>query len=189
MYESLREGLATQVAGTGLGGEDAEDTGGSATAGRGAGVRDDAFWDRRSRWLADRPEAATDANSPDGPSAEALRDDPDVRTAFHALRLGSGRLRVGLRDTVDRPLVIGNRIRIAPALVTPRFPRGARYFRDVDLLRVVHLATGSVNPGALYESYSEWAAREDLPPVDLANFIGVVALLIADGVLVPGRGA
>jgi len=64
-----------------------------------------------------------------------------------------------------------------------------RYFRDVDLLRVVHLATGSANPGALYESYSEWAAREDLPPVDLANFIGVVALLVADGVLVPGRGS
>ena len=50
----------------------------------------------------------------------------------------------------------------------------------------VHLATGSPNPGALYEAYSEWAAREDLPPIDLANFIGVVALLIADGVLVPG---
>ena len=112
-----------------------------------------------------------------------------MRAAFHALRLGSGRLRLGTRDTADRPLVIGNRIRLAPALVTPRFPGGVRYFRDVDLLRVVHLATGSPNPGALYETYSEWAAREDLPPVDLANFIGVVALLIADGVLVPGRGA
>ena len=96
---------------------------------------------------------------------------------------------MGTRDTVDRPLVIGNRLRMAPALVTPRFPGGVRYFRDVDLLRVVHLATGSPNPGALYEAYAEWAAREDLPPVDLANFIGVVALLIADGVLVPGRGA
>ena len=169
MYEALREGLATQVAGT--------------------GATDDAFWDRRARWLADRPEAATDANSPDGPSAEALRDDPDVRAAFHALRLGSGRLRVEHRETVDRPLVIGNRIRMAPALVTPRFPAGVRYFRDVDLLRVVHLAAGAANPGALYETYAEWAAREDLPPVDLANFIGVVALLVADGVLVPGRGA
>ena len=59
---------------------------------------------------------------------------------------------------------------------------------DIDLLRVVNLATGSENPGVLYESYSEWAAREDLPPVDLASFIGVVALLIADGVLVPGPG-
>ncbi len=165
MYEALREGLATQVAGTGP---------------------TDAFWERRARWLADRAETATDANSPDGPSAEALRDDPDVRAAFHALRLGSGRLRVGRRDTVERPLVIGNRIRLAPALVTPRFPRGVRYFRDVDMLRVVHLATGSANPGVLYETYSEWAAREDLPPVDLANFLGVVALLVADGVLAPG---
>ena len=189
MYGSLREGLATQMAGAGLGGEGAVDTGGSATAGPGTAAAEDAFWDRRARWLADRPEAATDANSPDGPSAEALRDDPDIRAAFHALRLGSGRLRVGRRDTVDRPLVIGNRIRLAPALVTPRFAAGVRYFRDVDLLRVVHLATGSVNPGALYEAYSEWAAREDLPPVDLANFIGVVALMIADGVLVPGRGS
>ena len=32
------------------------------------------------------------------------------------------------------------------------------------------------------------AAREDLPPVDLANFIGVLALMVADGVLVPGGG-
>lgn len=187
MYEALREGLATQVAGTGLGGEDAAASEGSATAGPGTQAEtEDAFWERRARWLADRSGAEAAANLPDGPSAEALRDDPEVRAAFHALRLGSGRLRVGRRDTVDRPLVIGNRLRLAPALVTPRFPAGVRYFRDIDLLRVVHLATGSPNPGALYEAYSEWAAREDLPPVDLANFIGVVLLLIADGVLVPG---
>ena len=171
MYRSLRDGLAAEVAGA-----------------KGAGPPD-GFWERRARWLTDRSEAVSQANAADGPDAEALRDDPEVRAAFHALRLGSGRLRVGTRDTADRPLVIGNRIRLAPALVTPRFPGGVRYFRDVDLLRVVHLATGAPNPGALYETYSEWAAREDLPPVDLANFIGVVALLIADGVLAPGSGA
>ena len=176
MYRSLRDELATQVAGTG----------GKGAGAPAADVEAADFWDRRAQWLSDRPEAAAEANSPDGPDAEALRDDPEVRAAFHALRLGSGRLRVGRRDTIDRPLVIGNRIRLAPALVTPRFPGGVRFFRDVDLLRVVHLATGSPNPGALYEAYSEWAAREDLPPIDLANFIGVVALLIADGVLVPG---
>lgn len=170
MYRSLREGLAVEV----------DEVGERAP---------DAFWERRARWLADQPQSAADANAPDGPDAETLRDDPEVRAAFHALRLGSGRLRVGRRETADRPLVIGNRIRMAPALVTPRFPGGVRFFRDVDLLRVVHLATGSPNPGALYEAYSEGAAREDLPPVDLANFIGVVALLIADGVLVPGPGS
>ena len=169
MYRALRGGLAPHVVGTG---------------GKG-----DAFWERRAEWLADQPGSAVDPNAPDGPNAETLRDDPDVRAAFHALRLGSGRLRTGRRDTVDRPLIIDNRIRMAPALVTPRFPDGVRYFRDIDLLRVTHLAPGCHNPGALYESYSEWAAREDLPPVDLANFIGVVALLVADGVLVPGGGA
>ena len=166
MYEALRGGLARQVADTGADG--------------------DAFWKRRAEWLADQPHSAAEANAPDGPDAESLRDDPEVRAAFHSLRLGSGRLRVGRRNTVDKPLVIGNRIRMAPALVTPRFPGGVRYFRDTDLLRVTHLAPINENPGALYESYSEWAAREDLPPVDLANFIGVVALLVADGVLVPG---
>ena len=166
MYESLRGGLSRHVADTGADG--------------------DAFWQKRSEWLADQPHAAAEANSADGPDAESLRDDPEMRAAFHSLRLGSGRLRAGRRDTVDKPLVIGNRIRMAPSLVTPRFPGGVRYFRDVDLLRVTHLAPISENPGALYESYSEWAAREDLPPVDLANFIGVVALLISDGVLVPG---
>ena len=164
MYRSLREGLATQVVGAG------------AT---------DGFWEKRTRWLADLSDAAGNANAPDGPDAEALRDDPDVRAAFHSLRLGSGRLRLASRNTVERPFVIGNRIRMAPALVTARFPRGVRYFRDVDLLRVAHLAPGCRNPGVLYESYHEWAAREDAPPVDLANFIGVVALLVADGVLVP----
>lgn len=167
MYRALRGGLATQVAGAG-------------------GERGDRFWERRAEWLADHAGPAVDPNAPEGPDAAALRDDREVRAAFHALRLGSGRLRTGRRDTVDRPLIIGNRIRLAPALVTPRFPGGVRYFRDVDLLRVVHLAPAVRNPGALYESYSEWAAREDLPPVDLANFIGVLALLVADGVLVPG---
>lgn len=174
MYRSLREGLANQVEGTGRGGAEA--------AGR------DGFWEKRARWLADRSEDAGDGNTPDGPDAETLRDDPEVRAAFHALRLGSGRLRIGSRKTLERPLVIGNRIRMAPALATPRFPDGVRYFRDVDLLRVVHLAPGCRNPGVLYESYQEWAAREDLSPVDLADFIGVVALMVADGVLVPGAG-
>ncbi len=186
MYAALRDGLAVEVAGAEAGPTGAAAVGAGTTRAEVRGAPEEAFWERRSRWLADRPEPATEANSPDGPDAEALRDDPEVRAAFHALRLGSGRLRVGHRDTLDRPLVIGNRIRIAPALVTPRFPGGVRFFRDIDLLRVVHLATGSRNPGALYEAYSDWAAREDLPPVDLANFIGVVALLIADGVLVPG---
>ena len=202
MYRSLRDGLAVQVAGTGVGGGDAETRGAERDPrptgdGAGDGAAEvaasvaDRFWEKRANWLADRPgEAgdASDANTPDGPDAEALRDDPEVRAAFHALRLGSGRLRIGPRNTTQRPVVIGNRIRMAPALVTPRFPGGVRYFRDVDLLRVVHLAPGCGNPGVLYESYQEWAAREDLPPVDLANFIGVVALMVADGVLVPGGG-
>lgn len=167
MYRALRSGLAPHVAGT-------KD-----------GSRGGRFWERRAEWLADHPGTTTD---PDGPEAASLRNDPDVRAAFHALRLGSGRLSIGGRDTVERPLIIGNRIRMAPALVTPRFPEGIRFFRDVDLLRVVRLAPASRNPGALYESYCEWAAREDLPPVGLAEFIGIVALMIADGVLVAGSG-
>ncbi len=166
IYRSLRGELATQV-------------GDSAHAWAD-------FWEHRRRWLADAPHAAAEANAPEGPDAATLRDDPEVRSAFHALRLGSGRLRPAERRTVEIAAVIGNRIRPVPALATPRFPHGVRFFRDVDLLRVVHLAAGAPNPGALYESYTEWAAREDLPPVDLANFIGVVALLIADGVLEPG---
>ncbi len=188
MYRSMCGELATQV--TEAGGTGAGETGlgGMAADGSASGVEADRFWGKRTRWLGDQPRAADDANAPDGPDVEALRDDPEVRAAFHALRLGSGRLRVGRLATTERALVIGNRIRLAPAIVTSRFPGGVRYLRDVDLLRVVHLATGSQNPGALYESYSEWAAREDLPPVDLASLIGVVALLIADGVLVPGLG-
>ena len=139
MYRSLRDGLAVQVAGTGVEGA-AAGAQGAETDPRPAGAEaanvaasaGDRFWEKRARWLADQSGDAGDANTPDRPDAQALRDDPEVRAAFHALRLGSGRLRIGSRNTTLRALVIGNRIRMAPALVTPRFPGGVRSFRDVE---------------------------------------------------------
>ena len=60
-----------------------------------------AFADGRALLVGDAA-SFVDPNAPDGPDAAALRGDPEVRAAFHALRLGSGRLRAGRRDTVDR---------------------------------------------------------------------------------------
>lgn len=81
-------------------------------------------------------------------------------------------------------MVAGNRIVMAPAVVTRRFPEGIRHLRDVDVLRVARMAPGGGDPGLLFERYSTWAAREDAPPVELADFLGVLAVLVADGVLV-----
>ena len=168
MYAAMRDGLAAQVRAPR---ESADRTAPS-------------FWERRATWLADRagPAAGLAAESVAG---TRLRDDPAVVSAFRALRAGSGLLRAGNSRTVERPMVVGNRVVMAPALVTPRFPEGIRYLRDVDLLRVAHMAPSGGDPGLLFEKYSAWTAREDAPPVDLADFLGALAVLVADGVLVP----
>lgn len=160
MYEAMRDGMADHVRGPGE------------------------FWERRAAWLADRsgPSAGL---APTSPAAAQLRDDPGVVAAFRELRAGSGLLRAGSRRTVERPMVAGNRIVMAPALVTPRFPDGVRYLRNVDLLRVAQMAPAGGDPGVLFEKYVVWAAQEEAPPVELADFLGVLAVLVADAVLVP----
>lgn len=145
------------------------------------------FWERRAAWLADHdgPSGGLGTGTAAGASpAVRLRDDPGVAAAFRDLRSGSGLLRAGSLRTAERPMVAGNRIVMAPAVVTRRFPEGVRHLRDVDVLRVARMAPGGGDPGLLFERYSTWAAREDAPPVELADFLGVLAVLVADGVLV-----
>lgn len=173
MYAAMRDGLAEQVPAP-------------ANAAADSAPRPP-FWERRAAWLADRdgPSAGLGTGTSAGASPAArLRDDPGVVAAFRELRSGSGLLRAGSLRTVERPMVAGNRIVMAPAVVTRRFPKGVRHLRDVDVLRVARMAPGGGDPGLLFERYSTWAAKEDAPPVDLADFLGVLAVLVADGVLV-----
>ena len=183
MYEAMRDGLADQVR---VPGERVPTLAGplAAPADSVPSPADSApsFWERRAAWLADRsgPSAGL---APASPAAAQLRDDPGVVAAFCELRAGPGLLRAGSRRTVERPMVVRNRIVMAPALVTPRFPDGIRYLRSVDLLRVAQMAPAAGDPGVLFEKYAAWAAQEDAPPVELADFLGVLAVLVADGVL------
>lgn len=172
MYLAMRDGLAEQV------------------PAKADAASNSPFWERRAAWLADRdvPLVGAGAGSgavAGGSPAARLRNDPGVAAAFRDLRSGSGLLRAGSLRTVERPMVVGNRLVMAPAVVTRRFPEGVRHLRDVDVLRVARMAPSGGDPGLLFEQYSAWAAREDAPPVELADFLGVLAVLVADGVLVP----
>lgn len=173
MYTAMRNGLAEQAP--------------APTKAAADSAPRSPFWERRAAWLADHdgPSAGLGTGTAAGASPAArLRDDPGVAAAFRDLRSGSGLLRAGSLQTVERPMVAGNRIVMAPAVVTRRFPEGVRHLRDVDVLRVARMAPGGGDPGLLFERYSTWAAREDAPPVELADFLGVLAVLVADGVLV-----
>ena len=182
MYMALRDGLADQVRGQGdqvqghrdpLAGPLAAQVGPPSS-----------FWERRAAWLADRGGPATGL-VPGSAAGTRLRDDPGVVAAFRELRAGPGLLRAGTRRTVEQPTVVGNRIVMAPALVTGRFPDGVRYLQDVDLLRLAQMAPAGGDPGLLFEKYAAWAAQEGAPPVELADFLGTLAVLVADGVLAP----
>ena len=167
MYRALRDGLASHV----------------ATSAPGPGDRDLSqpdFWRKRAAWLADAPDpgAATE------PSPGSLRSDPGVAAALHALRSGSGRVREGRLIVAHQPRVSENRIETAQALATDRFPEGVGHIRGVDMLRLARLAPAADNPGALYETYSAWASRQGAQVPALADVVGALAVLVADGVLV-----
>ncbi len=189
MYGALRQALAVEVAGH-----------------RELG---DGFWQRRAAWLADGDGAAAASgglavaggrgHSRGG--TEVLRGDPaaggsgesrpahemlsdaTVKSAFRALREGTGRLEPGTWQETRRPVVDGNRIRMARALLAPRFPNGVRYLRGVHVLQVVRMAAGGAGPGLLHDRYSAWAGRTSAPPTGIADFLVVLAALVAGGVL------
>ena len=63
-------------------------------------------------------------------------------------------------------------------LFTPAWPEGVRYLRNIDVLLLMRLAPEYRDVGALYDAVS--AAQ---PVVSLPDFLGVLATLIAQGVL------
>ena len=162
MYRALRDGMASHLA---------------------VPEPDDApsdFWHKRAAWLADAADSGVATTS----SPARLRSDPAVAAALQALRSSSGRVREGRLAVADRPRVSGNRIETTPMLITDRFPQGVGHVRGVDMLRLAQMAPVADNPGALYESYSAWADRRGEPTPALADVVGALAVLVADGVLV-----
>lgn len=107
-------------------------------------------------------------------------DDPDVLVAFEALKASpSIRLVVTPQTEVIQSAVIGNRkIVLEDHLATPSVPEGLRFLRGVDVHRVVDLAGKHDQVPDLFESYNRTC-----PPVPLPDFLGVLSLLLAKGVL------
>lgn len=113
------------------------------------------------------------------PDVEALRADPAVLRAFAALRQPDcGGFTPGRVRTALRPTVVGTRVGLEERLLTPRWPDGVRHVRGVDLLALARLARPDVEVPELWERY----CRQE-EPVILPDFLGALAVLVAEGVL------
>ncbi len=135
-----------------------------------ADAHDTAFWNVRSI-------GAARASDEDVEIA-ALRDDPDVLAAFDALRsLESISLQLAA-DVAElkRPTVRGNRVVLEPHLVSPAFPDGIRYLRNVDLVMLSNMAPLYRQVPDLYEAYNRSSAAVGLP-----DFLGALSVLVGKG--------
>jgi 2-polyprenyl-6-methoxyphenol hydroxylase-like FAD-dependent oxidoreductase len=137
-----------------------------------AGVHASEFWSDRAHWQ--------DRVSTIEPDVDALRYDEGVRAAFETIRASES---LSLRRAVDvrrvwRPVVVDHLVQRREHLCVPAFPDGLRYLRNVDALHLLDLAPRYGQVPELYDAYQRTA-----PPVPLEDFLGVLAVLIAKGVL------
>jgi flavin-dependent dehydrogenase len=136
-----------------------------------AGSAETDFWHRRSS-----VEPGEDGDA----DVSSLRADPDVLSAFDALR---SRDALALRPAatlrrVDRPTVRGDRVTLEEHLVVPAFREGVRYVRNVDLVQLAALAPSFDQVPDLYAAYNRAA-----PPAPLPDFLGALSVLIGKGIL------
>lgn len=115
------------------------------------------------------------------PDVRRLRRDPEVLAALEELRC---RDRLALRPGRDvrrerLPAIREDRVTLLEHLVTPAFPDGIRWLRDLDLLRLSDLAVGADQVPALFERYCTDVARAPLP-----DFLGALAVMVGKGILV-----
>ena len=132
------------------------------------------FWEERARLELEPPRGE--------PDVQALRTDTEVLAAFETLkRLDRLQLRAApALQRSPRPVVRGHKVAMAEHLVSPAFPNGIRWVRDVDLVRLVELCPEHDQVPDLYDAYI--AAN---PPVALPDFLGALSLLLGKGLLGP----
>ena len=138
------------------------------------------FWNDRAdpilvEGAADRSGAAD--------AVEAFRRDPAVRDAFEALRRAPAiRLRPTRNArTTTAPAVVGREIVPDASLSIAAGKAGTvtiRYLRGVDLPALVAMADQRAQVPDLYEAYGRLH-----PPVELADFLGALAVLLGKGLL------
>lgn len=116
-------------------------------------------------------------------AVEAFRRDPAVRDAFEALRRATS---IRLRPTraaraTTAPAVVGREVVPDAGLSIAAGEAGTvtiRYLRGVDLPALVALAGRRTQVPDLYEAYGR-----SHPPVELADFLGALAVLLGKGLL------
>ena len=116
-------------------------------------------------------------------AVEAFRRDPAVRDAFEALRRApSIRLRpTRAARTTMAPAVLGREIVPDASLSIAAGEAGTvtiRYLRGVDLPALVAMADQQAQVPDLYEAYGR-----SHPPVELADFLGALSVLLGKGLL------
>lgn len=136
-----------------------------------------AFWEQRGQSAVDPGDFDEDGE----PDVEHLRTDPSVLAAFDALRRSSS-IRLVEGDNlrlVGRPVIRDNEVIIEERLASPAAPSGLKYLRGVDVQRLVQISGDYTQVPDLFEAY----CRLD-NPVILPDFIGVLSVLLARGLLV-----
>ncbi len=158
-----------------------------------------AFWAARAEGapLEQRRSATSEADVPSldvqdpldlggEPDVEVLRRDPAVLAAFESLRQAPEiHLTPGEEVRRVRGAAVRGRL-VVPEdrLATHALPEGLRYLRGVDLIQVAELAPRFRQVPDLWEAYCHAAG-----PVILPDFLGVLSVLLARGMLVQESGA
>jgi len=145
------------------------------------------YWSSRAeaaRTAAGRPEGP-ESREPDGylddpvPEAEARRALDGIRGLETLSAVPGHSVRI-----VERPTVVGHRIRLAEHLASDRAPQGLRFVRNVDLLRVLDVAPRHS------EVPDGWAAYNAAgPSVTLPDYLAALATAFATGLLEHADGA
>jgi len=128
----------------------------------------------------------TGESAPSRDETALLRDDPSVHAAFDALKRADS---IALRAADDvavvpAPTVRGQRVVLEPHLKCTWRPEGIRFIRGISLPALTALTPGARQVPDLFERYVRAEG-----PADLRDFLGVLSLLVAKGVLVPAQSA
>lgn len=126
----------------------------------------DHFWGARASMAPD--EHAHDV-------VDLFKADAHIQRAFDALKTRPTNRLIASEGLQRRlkPVVRGNEIALEPHLVLPRFGEAHRYVRNIDLVRVLQLASDEGDVGAMFGRYCAHAPGSSLP-----DFLGALAVLV-----------